>query len=148
MKGISPLLASIFLVLIAATVVPIFSGWFMDNLMSAADASGNRTEEAVKCNAAGLAIEDFYLDFSAGRARVNVRNSGQAPDRIVSAKVYAYYGSEAANLTEFPLNINAGEFKYLTFSTEGAIGSCSNFSYAVVSGRCTTANFEGLPRGC
>src|SRR3989338_9672565 len=78
MKGISPLLASIFLVLIAATVVPIFSGWFMDNLMSAADASGNRTEEAVKCNAAGLAIEDFYLDFSAGRARVNVRNSGQA----------------------------------------------------------------------
>lgn len=148
MKGVSPLLASIFLVLIAVTAVPIFSGWFMNNLMSTADTSGNRTEQAIKCNVAGLAIEDFYLDFSASRARLNVRNSGQTPDQIVSAKVYSFNGSEAANLTIFPINISAGEFKYVTFNTEGALASCSNFSYAIVSGRCKTATFEGLPRGC
>ena len=148
LKGISPLLAAVFLIMIAAVAVPMFSGWFTSLLRSTTNSAGNTTEQSIKCNAAGIAIEDFYLDFSAGMARANVRNSGQVPEQIASAKVYAANGSEAANLTQFPLNISSGEYKYISFSTEGAIASCSNFSYAIVSGRCGSARFEGLPKGC
>jgi flagellin-like protein len=147
-KGISPILAAVFLVAIAVTMLPIFSGWYTTLIGTSTDTVGNRTEETVRCNAASLTIEDVFLDFSNNKARINIRNSGFNTEKIVSAVVFATNGSLAGNLTEYPTNLTKGNFKSLTFNIAEILTVCGNFSHAIVSSRCDTVKYEGIPKNC
>ena len=109
-KGVSPLLAAVFLVAMAVTLIPIFSGWYTSTVTSTTDSIGNQTDTSIKCNAAAITIEDVYLDITDNRARINVRNSGFSTEHITSAKIYAANGSEAPNLSTYPINITRGDY--------------------------------------
>lgn len=149
-KGVSPLVATVLLIVIVVSLVAIISGWLNSFMTDTRETVTNRTDASVQCTGASMNIETVYVNFANGtaaNARAIVKNDGVA-DRvsIVSAQIYNTTGANfTANLSssDFP----PGTIKTLTFENVG-ISSCSAFSQVVVSTQCSSARFKTAPEGC
>jgi flagellin-like protein len=145
-KGLSPLIASVILIAITVLIAGIIMTWMSTLTKSQQHIISNRTEESVGCIGV-IEIMDVYVDFSTNKSRVFVTNTGGV-ENIVSGKVLSTRGSEAGNITAFPVAINKGDITVLEFNMSGAIANCSVFSKAMVSTRCVTDTWTRLPNGC
>lgn len=148
MKGISPLLAGVFLIAITVVIATAYMGWYSTLIGSQTRTVENKTEMAIDCTAARMSILDVYMDFSNNVSRVNVRNSGQVNDNIVSVNVYNSFGINATNMSAMPVIISKGDTMSFEFNITGVIPACSNFSKAIVSSQCKTDTFTSTPKGC
>lgn len=147
-KGISPLIASVLTVLIAVTVATIVIGWVTTVTKSTTTDVGNRTDRTVDCTVAQLNIEEVYLDASANRSRVSVKNAGYTHDMVMSAVLSNNLGINAVNITEFPIILMQGDYATIEFNTTGTIPACGNFSRVVVSTKCKSSIFDSSPKNC
>ncbi len=148
MKGLSPLIAAVMLVAITVAMVSIYAGWYTSLLGGQTRTVENRTKIAVDCTSARLSILDVYLDTANNVSRVNVRNSGQVDDNIVSVFVYNSLGINATNLSAVPVIIKTGNTLTFEFNTSGVIPACGNFSSAAVTSECKREVFTSTPKGC
>lgn len=145
-KGIDALLGSVIIISITVIIAGIVMTWLTTMTHNQQMAITNKSEESMSCNGV-LQVMEVYLDFSANRSRVFVSNSGEA-DNIVSAKLVTTKGTEARNITAFPLTILQGEIKMIEFNLTGNVTACANFSKVLVSTRCITDTWSQTPTGC
>ncbi len=152
-KGVSPLIASVFLIAITVTIATLLSGWVSTVTRTTQVSAENKTAEAVECAAAVILIEDVYVQDTGANAIVNafVRNSGQANDLIIgNATVYnTSGGSLTATAPSVPLSdFDRGEVVTFTF-TNAPIPSCpTNFQEVIVTTNCggVSAKFDKSPK--
>jgi hypothetical protein len=147
-KGVSPLLSGVFIILITSVISIFVVNWFVNLTQSSTTSVGNRTTQAIDCTVASLTIEDVYFDISANITRVSVKNSGYTNDAVTSAVVLNNAGTNAVNMTEFPILLSEGDYATIEFNTSVNIESCSNFSRVIVSTRCSSAVFDSTPKNC
>ncbi len=147
-KGISPLIAAVFLIAMTVAIATSFMGWYSTLLGSQSATVENKTKIGIDCTAARLSILDVYMDFTNNVSRINVRNSGQVDDNIVSIALYNSHGMNATNLSAIPKVINKGDTLSFEFNMTNIIPACGNFSKVIVSSQCKTGTFTSTPKGC
>ncbi|MEK6888400.1 MAG: archaellin/type IV pilin N-terminal domain-containing protein [Candidatus Aenigmatarchaeota archaeon] len=151
-KGVSPLVATVLLIVIVVSLVAMISGWLNSFITDTRETVTNRTDASVQCTGASMNIETVYANFANGtaaNARVIVKNDGVA-DRvsIMSAQLYNTTGANFTTNTSLPVtNFPPGAITTLVFENVG-LSSCSAFSQVVVSTQCSSARFKTHPEGC
>ncbi|MBI2578155.1 MAG: hypothetical protein HYW26_00435 [Candidatus Aenigmarchaeota archaeon] len=147
-KGVSPLISAVLLIAIALVVATIISGWVSGIATDQGKTVANKTEGITSCSAAGIAIEDVYLDTGTNISRVTVRNTGRSSATIISAQILSVTGVNGTLNTSLPLGIANGDIKILVFNTTGAVPNCPNFSQVRVSTECASDYYRQSPRNC
>ena len=151
-KGVSPLIASVLLIVIVVSLVAIISGWLNTFMTDTRETVSNRTDASVQCTGASLVIETVYANFANGtaaNARAIVKNDGVTDKvSIVSAQLYNTTGSNFSVTSPMPVTDFApGAIRTLIFENV-SLPSCSAFSQVVVSTQCSSARFKTHPEGC
>ena len=139
MKGVSPLLAGILLIAITVTVASLASGWLTSTIRSSTDTTTNRTDTALLCSGASIAIEDVYIvGTTSATITASVRNNGQIDDLVIqSAQVFNTTGGNFTLTTATPItDVDRGSIVQLSFVT-GAFAACpGDFSELIVTTQC------------
>ena len=148
MKGVSPFLAMVLLIIATVSLAVIVSSWYSNMTRSQTEIIGNKTEQSVDCTYVSTDIQDVYLDLTNNRGRVSIVNTGQKDDILVSAKFLTTAGEEASIITTLPASINKGASLSVEFNIQNVITSCFNFSKVIVASKCTSKEFTGTPKGC
>ncbi|MBI2972055.1 MAG: hypothetical protein HYY37_06550 [Candidatus Aenigmarchaeota archaeon] len=148
MKGVSPLIAFVMLIVIAVVVVPLVLGWYTTVIGTTQNKVGNVTKQQIDCTAAEMSIQDVYIDLPTNRSRVSVKNTGYVYDVIVSAVMLNRLGENASRLTAVPINLSRGDTTSIEFNLSGTITTCGNFSKVQVVSLCKSSVFESSPKGC
>ena len=148
MKGISPLIASVMLIAITVVIAASYGSWFTNLLAGNSDTIANKTRMAIDCTSAHMFIQDVYMDFSRNISHVNVRNSGQSNDNIITVALYNSFGISAGNLSSVPKFIRSGDSLTFDFNISATAPACGNFSRAQVASQCRSDTFASTPKGC
>ncbi len=148
MRGISPLLAAVLLISVTVVIATLYAGWYSSLIGGQTKMIENKTRQSIDCTAARISILDVYMDFANNISRVNVRNSGQVDDTIISANIYNSFGINGTNLSALPTALNKGNILSLEFNITGVIPACGNFSKAFIASQCKTDSFTSTPKGC
>ncbi len=143
MKGISPLLAAVLLIAIVLVVSVISMDWITTLSSKEGRVIQNKTTE---CSTASSVIQDVYVDLSTNICRISVRNTGFGSDELQSAVVLSKRGESSTAITAFPISFPQGAIQNLEVNISGIITSCDNFSKAVVSTSCVSAEFSEEPK--
>src|SRR3989344_7950573 len=112
MKGISPLVASVLLIVIVVTISALLISWITQFTKGAQSTVTNRTDTVLDCNGASISIQEVYVqNGTLGTIRAIVKNDGLVNGlSIITAQAINRTGSNftAVNLpvTDFnPGNI-------------------------------------------
>ena len=153
MKGVSPLIATVLLIVIVVSLVAILSGWLTTFFVGTRETVSNRTSSTVSCSGSSLAIDTVYVTIANGtsaNAKAVVRNDGVVDGlSIISAQLLNTTGSNYSATSTLPTagNFNRGAIRTLTFENV-SLQSCSAFSQVVVSTECGSVAFKTNPVGC
>lgn len=148
MKGVSVFIAATLLIAITVAIGTLFSGWLVTLTQSQTQTVSNKTKAGIDCTRSKLTIEDVYLDLTANKTRINVRNAGLNDDSVVAAIVTTTGGNVSTNLTAFPITLLKGKTASIELNVSGIITVCGNFSKALVTTLCVTREFDGTPKNC
>jgi len=148
MKGVSTYIAVTLLIAATVAIATLFSGWITTLTQAQTQTVANKTKAGIDCTRANVNIDEVYLDLTANKARINVRNSGFFDDLIISAVVITANGNVATNLTAFPIKLSQGDAASIELNTSGIITACGNFSQAIVATQCVSREFDGTPKNC
>lgn len=143
MKGVDPIIAVVLLIAVTVLLSAIVLSWITALTKEEGATISNKT---TSCSMADLSIAEVYIDLSANRGRVAVRNSGFADDILVSAVLLNVQGDAATNLTAFPISFPVGSLQTIVFNTTGKITACGNFSKVIVSTQCASDESRGTPK--
>ncbi len=143
--GISPLLATVLLLMISVAIAGVIMNWSSALTKEQTRSISNKTGTAVKCG--DIYIEDVYLDFTDNVSRVIVR-SVETSTQILSAEFLTARGISLKNLTQLPVNISKGEVKTVSFDIRGNITSCGEFGEAIIVASCASDKYSQTPRNC
>ncbi|HLD85420.1 MAG TPA: archaellin/type IV pilin N-terminal domain-containing protein, partial [archaeon] len=148
MKGISPLIATVLLVVIVVAIGTMVMTWSSTFTTSTTRNVQNRSDTAFNCASANIIIEDVYLvNGSLATVRAIVKNIGVVDVLISAAQAYNTTGGNfTANGMPFS-GFNAGNIVTLQFSNV-SMTKCSDFSKVVVSTSCSGVadTFIGTPK--
>ncbi len=153
MKGVSPLVATVMLIVIVVSIVALMSGWLTDFFMGTRETVSNRTATSVDCTGAIMTIDAVYLQngtFPMGKANVVVRNEGLVDDlAITSAVLYNTTGHNFSAATVLPIiNLDRGGVATIYFENLSINENCTAFSRVVVTNQCGADTFKGAPTEC
>lgn len=152
MKGVSPLVAAVLLIVIAVSIVGVLSGWLTTFFVSTRETVTNRTDTQVGCTGSSLFVEAVYVAIAngtSGNVRAVVKNDGVVDGlSIVAAQYYNTTGHNFSTTTPLPIsNFNRGAIRALSFENV-SIQNCSAFSQVVVSTECGSGRYRTSPEGC
>lgn len=153
MKGVSPLVAAVLLIVITVSIVAIISGWLTTFFVSTRETVTNRTDTQVGCTGSSIYVEAVYVAIAngtSGNVRAIVKNDGVVDGlSIVSAQYLNTTGHNFSTTTALPIaNFNRGAIRALSFENV-SIQNCSVFSQVVVSTECGSGRFKTQPTaGC
>lgn len=137
MKGVSPLVASVLLIVIVVTIAALLTSWLTTFTKGAQSTVSNRTDVALDCSGASISIQDVYVtNGSAGTIRVLVKNDGLVGRlSIISAQVLNTSGNNftASNMPVTSFDI--GDVESVVFGNV-SVTTCSAFSQVVVTSNC------------
>ncbi|MBI2578156.1 MAG: type IV pilin [Candidatus Aenigmarchaeota archaeon] len=148
MKGVSPLIATVLLIAVAVLLASTISTWVTGLTKDQSVTLTNRSTEITECAGKNMRIEDVYLDFTANISRVNVRNTGQVDETIVSAFLLNQQGVNTTLNSTLPVTLKKGEMKTIQFFINGTITACANFSQARISTLCVTDTYKKTATNC
>ncbi|MBI4018107.1 MAG: type IV pilin [Candidatus Aenigmarchaeota archaeon] len=148
MKGVSPLIATVLLIAISVIIASLISTWVSGLSKDQETTLTNRSTELTECAGRDMRIEDVYLDFPANRSRVNVRNTGQVDETIVSIFMLNQQGINATLNSTIPLTLKKGELKTIEFALNGTMTACGNFSQVRISTLCGTDTYRKKATNC
>ena len=147
-KGVSPLVASVLLIAMVTLIAGIVMTWTTSLTKESAASISNRTGGAVECAGSSIEIQSVFLDFSANKSRVLVRNSGQRVESIISGIFQNNNGESSGNLTVLPFSIGIGDQKTIEFNLTGKINACTNFSQVIIASDCQDDKYNKKPANC
>ena len=151
MKGVSPLIAAVLLIVIVVSIVAILSGWLTTFFVSTSETVTNRTDTSVGCSGALMSVESVYLTSGNTTASVNVAvaNVGSVDGlSIISAHVYNSTGSNFSSATTLPITgFSRGAVRTLHFENM-SIPSCAAYSRVIVTTQCATTVHKTSPDNC
>ena len=153
MKGVSPLIATVLLIVIVVSLVAMLSGWLTTFFIGTRETISNRTTSTVSCSGSSLQIDTVYATIANGtaaNAKAVVRNDGVVDGlSITSAQLLNTTGSNYSATSPLPSvgNFNRGAIKTLIFENI-SLSSCSAFSQVVVSTECGSVSYKTNPVGC
>jgi flagellin-like protein len=149
MKGVSPLIATVLLVVIVVIMASLITNFTTDIVRTSGDTVKNRTGSTVDCSGASIAINDVFLsNGTAGSAKVSVINNGLKDGMvIVSGVLYNNTGSGFSASNVPVSNFDVGEVASLNFANL-SVPLCGNFSYVVVTTNCggVTDSYSKAPK--
>ncbi len=153
MKGVSPLIATVMLIVIVVSIVALMSGWLTSFFMGTRETVSNRTDTSVDCTGAIMTIDAVYLKngtFPLGEANVVVRNEGLVDDlAIMAAVLYNTTGHNFSTATPLPVtDLDRGGVETLRFANLSINENCTAFSRVVVTNQCGSDTFKGAPTEC
>src|SRR3989338_10152579 len=151
MKGISPLIAAVLMIVFRVGIATLVMGWFSTLTRSTTTTVTNKTTEAVACSNAQVGIEDVYITagtLANGNARVIVKNTGYATVGINSLQIYNTTGHNHSSGFSGVSSFAQGAVQ--TFSlTNVSVPTCPTlFSKVIVTTTCggITDTFDGTPK--
>ncbi len=152
MKGVSPLVATVLLIVIVVSMVAIISGWLNAFITGTRETVTNRTDAGVGCTGASIYVESVYASVAngtSGNVRAVVKNDGVVDElAIVSAQYINSTGHNFSATTSLPVsNFNRGSIKTLAFENV-SIQNCSAFSQVVVATNCGSGRYKTSPENC
>lgn len=152
MKGVSPLVATVMLIVIVVSLVAMISGWLTSFFTDTRETVTNRTDTQVRCTGASLLVEAVYVSAAngtSGNVRAIVKNDGVVDSlSIVSAQYINTTGHNFSSTTALPLSgFSRGSIKTLLFENV-SIQNCTAFSQVVVSTQCSSGRYKIAPEGC
>lgn len=145
MKGISPLIASVLLIVLVVSIASLVTTWLNTLVKSTQDTVGERTLEGVQCSNADITIDEVYL--SEGSASVVVKNSGFVDDLALTSAQTFDTGGNNVSAVNMPLTaFNKGDLKTLVFNDPSL--NCATFSQVIVTTNCAgvAETFSGTPQ--
>src|SRR3989344_9353286 len=148
MKGVTPFLATVLLIIATVSLAVIVSSWYATTVRDQTKTIGNNTEQSVDCTFVKTSIQDVYMDFANNRSRVSVLNTGQKDDQLIAAKLFNSFAEESTLLTTLPADLKKGSSVSIEFNIINTIPACQNFSKVIVTTKCTKQEFTGSPKGC
>ena|SRR3989344_9409076 len=147
MKGLSPLIATVILIVIVVSIAAIITTFATNITRESQDRIENRTQKSVDCSGGEIRIRDVYLQ-PGNYSRVIVENVGLVGGlSIGSAQVINATGYNIS-ATNLPINnFDIGDIETVIFANLSGVNSCSNFSQVVISTSCPSVNarFKGTP---
>ncbi len=152
MKGVSPLVATVLLIVIVVSLVAIISGWLNAFFQGTRETVQNRTDSSVSCAGSSIFVESVYAlvaNGTTGNVRAVVKNDGVVDElSIVSAQYINSTGHNFSATTALPMaNFNRGSIKTLVFENV-SIQNCSAFSQVVVATNCGSGRYKTSPENC
>ncbi len=152
MKGVSPLVATVLLIVIVVSLVAIISGWITSFFTGTRETVTNRTDASVGCTGSAVDIEAVYATIAngtSGNVRAVVKNDGVVDDlSIISAQYFNTTGHNFSTTTALPItNFVRGAIRTLQFENV-SIQNCSAFSQVVVTTNCISTRYKKSPEGC
>jgi flagellin-like protein len=151
-KGVSPLIATVMLVVIVVSLVALLSGWLTNMFVESRESVSNRTATSMSCSGASHVVRSVYINpagaFNAS-ARVTVENDGLVDGlSIISAELYNSTGYNFATNTTLPINPFArGSIATFIFENVSMSG-CNGFSQIVVTTQCGSYTYNERPNNC
>jgi flagellin-like protein len=118
-KGISPILATLLLIVIAVAAITVTYAWIMTYM-------GNTTQQA------GVLLYEANVNFVSGKIVVDVGNSGTSNTQILQV----YFGATASSMNvqsitpAVPITLNAGSIA--TFNITTTWTSATTYYFKVV----------------
>ena len=150
-KGVSPLVATVMLIVIVVSLVALISGWLTQMFAESRETISNRTSSSLDCSGASIKISSAYLTQTGvnnASARVIIENDGLVDQiSIVSAQLYNSTGDNFSTSNVLPIAFPRGSLKTLSF-VNASVNNCSVFSQIVVSTQCNSASFKAAPIRC
>ena len=150
-KGVSPLVASVLLIVIVVSLVALISGWITSFFTGTRETITNRTDTSVGCTGASAEIESVYIlpGNTTGVVIAVVRNNGLLDtNNIVAAQVYNTTGSNFSSSTALPItDFSRGAIKTIRFEN-ASLTNCSVFSHVIVSTKCPPASTKRVADNC
>lgn len=150
MKGVSPLIAAVLLIVIVVSITALISGWLTTFFIGTRETVTNRTDTQVGCTGASLYVETVYVSIAngtAGNVRAIVKNDGVIDEAITAAQYVNTTGHNYSTTTALPITFNRGSIKTLNFENV-SIQNCTAFSQVVVSTNCISGRYKKSPEGC
>ncbi len=151
MKGVSPLVATVMLIVIVVSLVALISGWLTTMLTDTRETVSNRTSESVHCTGAAISIESVYIvtNSTEGTASLILKNNGIVDElNVISAVLYNVSGDNFSAVSEMPItNFGRGAITTIRFGNT-SFEDCSSFSEAVVATNCASAKYKIKPTNC
>jgi flagellin-like protein len=148
-KGVSPLIATVLLIVIAVSMAGLIFSWINTFTAGSTKKMENRTAAVVDCSGAAVTIKEVYLqNGTSGTVRVVVQNSGYVDNVITAAAVYNSSGYNFSS-SGVPVMSRRGEITNLVF-TGTSIPTCNDFSNVYVATACAGIDdvFSNRPIGC
>ena len=152
MKGVSPLIASVLLIVIVVSLVALISGWLNTFFQGTRETVTNRTDTSVGCTGASINVESVYASIAngtSGNIRAVVKNDGLVDElAITSAQYINTTGHNFSTTTRLPItNFPRGNIVTLLFENV-SIQNCTAFSQVVVATQCNSGRYKKNPEGC
>ncbi len=152
MKGVSPLVATVMLIVIVVSLVALISGWLNTFFAGTRETVTNRTDTSVGCSGSSVFVESVYASIAngtSGNVRAVVKNDGLVDElSIVSAQYINTTGHNFSTTTRLPItSFSRGSIITLLFENV-SIQNCTAFSQVVVSTQCASGQYKKHPEGC
>ena len=150
MKGVSPLVAAVLLIVIVVSITGLMSGWLTSFFTGTRETVTNRTDTQVGCTGASIYVETVYAviaNGTSGNVRAIVKNDGVIDESITSAQYINTTGHNFSTITALPMTFNRGSIKTLLFENV-SIQNCTAFSQVVVSTNCASGRYKKNPEAC
>jgi flagellin-like protein len=137
MKGISPLVASVLLIVMVVTIAALITTWLTTFTKTSQQSVTNKTDTTLDCSGASISIQDVYVtNGSLGTVRALVKNDGLTDGlSIISGQLL---NSSGGNFTATNLpftGFNVGGLATIVFAN-ASIATCSSFSQVIVTSSC------------
>ena len=152
MKGVSPLIAAVLLIVITVSLVAVISGWLNTFIVGTRETVQNRTDTSVNCAGSSINVESVYASVAngtSGNIRAVVKNDGLVDELvIVSAQYVNVTGHNFSATTKLPIaDFGRGSIKNILFENV-SIQNCTAFSQVLVSTQCISGRYRAQPDGC
>jgi flagellin-like protein len=135
MKGVSPLIASVFLIVMVISLASLITTWMITLVKETQSSVGERTAKTIDCSNAAITIDNVFLNPSERTARIIVRNSGFVDGLEITSSELLDITGNTFSASGLPLIINKGDVATILFEDHN-INMCSNFMQALVSTTC------------
>src|SRR3989344_6314342 len=152
MKGVSPLIATVMLVVIVVSMVALISGWLTTMITGTRETVSNRTSATVSCSGSSISIDSVYVttNTTSGTAIVVVKNDGIVDElSITAANIFNSTGGNFSyNGGTLPIS-NFPRGSIVTLKFDGvSLATCGSFSQALVATNCVSARYVQKPTNC
>lgn len=143
-KGVSPLIASVFLIVLVVSIASLVTTWMTQLVKDTEEEIGQRATASIECSNAAITVENVFV--GEGSANIIARNSGLTDDlSIISAQIFDLFGNNFSAVNLPIADFDRGDIENILFTDPQIL--CTTFSQATINTDCgsVSESFTGTP---